>query len=367
MTDIMLRPDLKTTGGEVSDILWNDQFVGTMTLVYREADRISGAIQLEEESLPQDAKQRVMEFLQEHIQSQIHALGVHSCDVMVTYSHYDHVIATNASDSELHNVEEDLDYEFDWTDTERFEDDPLEQNEYAMNESPNFLPVGMSWDEEDSASEYYELMIVAESRNKAEYHIYDDLQELVAEASIRIVGREVSGTIIWMFEPDDNEIEAIADLVVSDFDEDEVDTFVLHMKWDQEIIETIELTHQDLFEDGVGDDEAEGLLGLESGVWNEEDYSIVLARDDGDTLTYEIYQQSYGGFPIGTATVDISERQLTGFIDFREPGNSDDREYIATLLMQELDKEKEFESLNITMLFQNKPFEELTFESDAYH
>ncbi|NOU97913.1 hypothetical protein GC093_32505 [Paenibacillus sp. LMG 31456] len=366
MTDVRLRPDLKTTGGEVSDILWNDQFIGTMTLVYREADRISGAIQLEEESLPRNAKQRVMTFLQEHIQFQIHAWGVHSCDVMVTYSKYDHIIATDAVESDAYNVEEDHDYDYDWPENERFEDeDPMEQNEYVMNEDLDFMPVQSASDEDKSVSDYFELIVVAESRNKIEYHIYNEFQELVAETSIRILGREVSGNVTWTHDPNDDEIEAVTSLLVSDFDEDEVDTFVINMKWDQEIVETIELTHQDLFEDE--DDEIEEWLGSVDEDLNEEDYTIVLARDDGDTLTYEIYQQSYGGLPIGTATVDISERQLTGFIDFREPGNSDDRECITTLLMQELDKEKEFESFNVTMLYQNQPFEELMFETEAYH
>lgn len=35
--------------------------------------------------------------------------------------------------------------------------------------------------------------------------------------------------------------------------------------------------------------------------------------------------------------------------------------------MQELDKEKEFETFNLTMLFKNKPFEELLFESEQLH
>ncbi|TDF95882.1 hypothetical protein [Paenibacillus piri] len=358
MTDVRLRTDLKTTGGEVSDILWNHQFIGTMTLVYREGDRISGAIQLEEESLPRSAKPRVIQELQQHIQMQMNALGAQTCDVIVTYGPYNQIIATQAAEAGLSNDEEDHDYDLDWTDEDRFEDEDLiEQNEYVMDAESGLSAIRSA----DNPDGYYELMIVAESRNKVEYHIYDDGQELVAEAAIRIENREIGGTVTWMDEPDDDEIEAVADLIVSDFDEDEVDTFVLHMKWKHDIIETIELTHEDLFE---GED---GLEALQDVDLDEDDYTIVLGRDDGDTLTYEIYQQSHGGLPIGTATVDISERQLTGFIDFREPGNSDDREYIATLLMKELDKEKEFETFNITMLYQNKPFEELVFDGGAIH
>lgn len=370
MTDIRLRPDLKTANGEVNDILWDHQFVGSMTLVYRENDRLGGSIQLEQAMLPLNAKEPVMAYLQQYVQSLSDAMAVQSCDVLVTYSEYDRVIATDRieSDFKVHNVEEDLDYEHDWWDADRLEDElPSEQNEYGMR--------SQSWDGslqedfDDGVDEYYELVIVAESRNRVEYHIYDDAQELIAEVDVHINGRDVNGTISWMIEPEEDEIEVITDLLVSDFDEDAVDTFVLHMEWDNDIIETIELTHEDLLEEdsdsliAIDDDDDDDL----DESWNEEDYTIVLARDDGDMLTYEIYQQSYGGLPIGTATIDISHRQITGFIDFREPGDSDDREQIAMLLMRELDKEKEFETFNVTMLFENRPFEELLFESEQLH
>jgi hypothetical protein len=98
-----------------------------------------------------------------------------------------------------------------------------------------------------------------------------------------------------------------------------------------------------------------------------DDYTIVLARDDEDTLTYEIYRQSHGGLPIGTATIDISHRVLTGFIDFRDPASNDDLDTIAALLMQELDKEKEYDGINLTMLYQNEPIDEMIIECDQVH
>jgi hypothetical protein len=362
MTDVLLRPDMKTAGGEVNDIMWNNQFIGTMTLVYRESDRIAGAIQLEQSMLPQNAKQRVFDFLQVHIQSLIDALGVRACDVMVTYSNYDHIISTDEPNAQV-NVDEDYDFDYDWTENERFEyENPIEQNQYIMGQRESQASLDLDTEDLDDEYGYYELVMVKETQNHVQYHIYDDERKLIAEAKVNIEGRDISGMITWRLEPEEEEIEAVADLLVSDFDEDEVDSFVLHVKWDDEIMETIELTHEDLL------DEAEEIdLEADQEDFNKDDYTVVLARDDGDALTYEIYQQSHGGLPIGTATVDISHRQLTGFIDFREPGDSDDREYIATLLMRELDKEKDFESFNLTMLYQNKPFEELLFETEQVH
>jgi hypothetical protein len=367
MTDVVVRPDLKTSGGEVSDIMWNNQFIGTMTLVYREADRIAGAVQLEQSMLPQNAKKRVFSFLQGHIQSLIDALGVQSCDVMVTYSHYDHSISTNDEPSSLVNVEEDYDFENDWMGNEPFEyDNPDDQNEYSMRRENPAASGPIDADDGEDESGYYELVLIEQTQNRADYHIYDEEQQLIAEAKVRMEGRDIGGTITWRLEPEGEEIEAVTKLLVSDFDEDEVDTFVLHMKWNDEVMETIELTHEDLF-DEADEYDLDADTGSDLERLNEDDYTIVLARDDSDTLTYEIYQQSHGGLPIGTATVDISHRQLTGFIDLREPGDSDDREYIAALLMRELDKEKDYESFNVTMLYQNQPFEELLFEAEPVH
>src|SRR4051794_22005604 len=94
MADIMLRPDLKTAGGEVCDIMYNGEFVGTLTLVYRESDRLKGAIHLEKKSITVLDKQAVYDFAQSYIQDAIDALGITQCEVTVSYSDYDFVIAT---------------------------------------------------------------------------------------------------------------------------------------------------------------------------------------------------------------------------------------------------------------------------------
>ncbi|WP_426452379.1 hypothetical protein ACP26L_09970 [Paenibacillus sp. S-38] len=357
MNHVWIRPDLKTAGGEVSDILYKNRYVGTLTLVYRESDRIAGSIQLEQEVLSAEAIDEVYDHLHAYVQSLAVALRVDECEVMVTYSSFDHVIAMEEGSSvteELESVDEDFDYDTEWIDTDTLliDDDPYERDELTLGD--------------------FELVIVGEDEDAVEYHIYDGDEDWVAEAFLEIEDREVTGTVHWLIEPGDDALDAVADLIVLDFDEDEIDTFVIHMLYDNEVIETIELTHEDLL-DGVEGDEIL-LLDEEAEADEDEDvflgsrdYTIVLARDDGDVLTYEIYQQSRGGLPIGTATVDISERQLTGFIDFREPGNATDREEIAALLMEELDKEKDYEAINLSMMHRSRVIEEVLFETESFH
>lgn len=380
MANVKLRPDFRTSGGEVNDIVWNGSYVGTITLVYREEDRISGAIQLEDASLKARDKEYVVQFLQDYVQSLVDALDAKECDVVVTYSAYDRILADknefgsiSIGNNEYFDVEEDHDYESDWIDTNtRFEDpDMTENDEISMKFRRQAVPyrkASIDRLEADTAAipVFYELVAVGENRDSIEYHVYGKDREWVAEAFMRIDDRDVSGTVNWMHEPAEEEIEHVTDLIVSDFDENEIDTFVINMVYEREILETIELTHEELLagEEWTGEEEVYGEAGWHS---PSEEYTIVLARDDGDMLTYEIYQQSRGGLPIGTATIDISQRQLTGFIDFREEGSEDDREYIATLLMQELDKEKEYETINLTMLHRNEPIEEIMFQSEQVH
>jgi len=357
VTPIMLRTDLKTAGGEVCDIMYNEEFVGTLMLVYRESDRLTGSIQLEEQSLNHDEKEDVYAYLQSYIQNLTDALAVRECEVLATYSDYDFVIATNhalqepASDWEddaydLHDDE--MDYE--WVrDETRFDDiDPENREDVDMIQTRK-TELG------------YELVIVGEKRNKVSYHVYDRDSEIVAEADLFINGTEIVGDIEWSFDPFEEEMDQVADLLVTDFNDADHDTFVFNMNYNGESIDTIEMTHIEL-------------LDADEEVWSEftttpdrDDYSIIMARDDGDTLTYEIYQLSYGDLPIGTATIDISEKQITGFIDFREPGNPNDRELIAMLLMEELEKEKDYNTLNLSILYRNKLIEEIMFETEQIH
>lgn len=361
MADIMLRPDLKTAGGEVCDIMYNGEFVGTLTLVYRESDRLKGAIHLEKQSITIVNKQAVYDFAQSYIQDVTDALGIVEFEVTVSYSDYDFVIVTE-------NAVQPSTFEEDFiSNVDLIHDDELDyswlREDISMDERESEKPSEqLDMLEERKQEQGYELVIVNENRSSVEYHVYDKDAELIAEAILHIYGSEVIGDITWKFDPFDEEMDMVTELMVEDFNEEETDSFVFHMIFNGETVDTIELMHIDMLD--LVDD-----IHSEDDMWipTRDDYSIVLVRDDLDTLSYEIYQQSYGDLPIGTATVDISSQQLTGFIDFREPGDSDDRELIATLLLDELDKEKEYETFNISMLYRNKLIDEIMFETEQFH
>ncbi|MEK8126308.1 hypothetical protein WMW72_00105 [Paenibacillus filicis] len=350
MSSVMIRPDLKTAGGEVSDILFKNRFAGTLTIVYRESVRLAGSLQLEQEVLSENDKEEVFRAVHDYVQAFSDAIDAKECEILATYSSYDHVITVHPSpgvrDLGWKTADEDFDYDSDWVDHDSVleDEDAVYREEYSMG--------GL------------DLVLVAEDEELLEYHVYDEERNWVAEAFLHIEDTDVSGSVHWLVQPEEEDLDTVANLIVLDFDEDEIDTFVIHMVVNNEVIETIELTHEQLLDNGNDEDEA-GISGFDAEA--ESDYTIVLVRDDGDVLGYEIYQQSRGGLPIGTATIDISQRQLTGFIDFREPGSEGDRELIATLLMEELDKEKEYEIINLSMMHRNRVIEEILFETEQVH
>lgn len=352
MSHVMIRPNLRTAGGEMNDVMLNGRYTGALTLVYREGERLSGSLQLEEPSLHHRDKHKVLEHVRTYIQAIIDAYDLSECDVVVTYSQYDEIIATDynigdAADwSDEEAVQESvqpMDYEYDYV----TEDPQVEDFEYDdMDESQwEYDLASANAEENPTKVVFYELMIVGESRSSVEYHIYDHQREWVAEAFMTIYGMDVIGEVNWTFHPSDEEIGHVTQLIVSDFDDQAVDTFLMNIKHKGKLIATEELTHEELI----------------SGT---DDYSVVLIRDDMDTLTFEIYRESYGNMPIGTATIDMSHNEVTGFIEFAELENEQNREHIATLLMSELDKGKDYDIFNLTMLHNNQHIDEIMFASD---
>jgi len=391
MSTLSIRPDMRTSGGEVSDIVLNGRYAGGITLVYREGRRLSGAVQLEKTMLSPADKKKVLEYVQEYINSFAAAIDAVDCEVIVTYSAFDEVIAMDRNigkiESFVDEAEDDWnDYEADYVDDDPnlsdYEPDQTEDTHEMGRRASNRSTAGRTsrtrtgmisgvdksdhQDEEQGlqaaetseriSSKYdpYELVITGEHGHSVEYHIYARNRRWLAEAFVTLHGSDCIGEINWMVEPTAEQIEQAVDLLVSDFDDDLVDSFQLEVKYNGELLEVYELEHQDLadYEDTASDSTE-----------IHDEFSVHLVRDDGDTLTYDIYSRKNGQLPIGTATIDISQRKLTGYMDFREMSTDREREQIASLLMRELDKEKDYESFNLTVLYKNRTIDELLFEN----
>lgn len=346
MGQVTFRPELKNAGGETSDILYNQKTVGSMTLLYREGDRLMGSVQIDRAALPTSAYQNTIDHVHQYVESLIDALAVPFCQVTVTYGRYDHVIATEQHVGRVDRI---------YTDDPRIAAKP-EKAQAVQGVKQRKRPAADDLVLEEDVTELnrpLELVIVGEGRHRVEYHVYDADQHLVAEALMRIKQGDVIGEVDWYLAPTNEEIDEITELIVTDFDPEAVDTFNISMTYEEEEVARIELTHEDFF------DKEEDAVDV---IVDDEHYDIRLLRDDRDSLTFEIFTDDRNHEKLGVATIDISGRQVSGYIDFDQPGSKEERETIATTLMREIDKEREYDTFNLSMLYKDELIDEIAFD-----
>ncbi|TYP79493.1 hypothetical protein [Paenibacillus methanolicus] len=347
MRQIMLRPDLRTAGGEVSDILLDGRYVGTLTIVYREGDRAAGSAQLDEGVLPKSDKKEVIAFLQQYVQMFSNAVLAEHCDVLITYSGYDRIVSfKDGLETDLANGYSSFTDEFP-TDEQDFDADDDEDDDEELE---------YEWQSSDEDVSF-ELVVIEEDEESAEYHVYDDNDSRVAKIYLGIEEGQVSGDVNWKYEPDEDAVSFITELIIRDFDDKQMHGFQLRHLHKGTVIQTAEMTPDD-----ADSDEDEDAFS-----WQAADdlFEVVLVRDDGDALTYEIYDpEEDGNHPIGTATVDIHQRRLSGYIDFRDLIQVENAAEIAAILMRELDKERDYDGLNLSLMHRNEHLDDIVIDNE---
>lgn len=348
MGQITLRPELVTSGGEACGIMLDEQYVGSLTLLYREEDRIWGTVQLDEEMLHADEKEEIDLFIHRYVENMIDAVGAPECIVTATYSAYDHIISTDTLGEVEELVEvESTDFNNDVDNYEMLEDGV----EYAFDDD-------------------LQLSIVGESRGKVEYQLLNKENELIAEAVLGLHRGDVQGNIYWHIQPSEEEIDEVAQIIVADFDPDQVDTFTFTMYYGDEEIATIDLTHGDFFDDDeeLIYDELDTTYAdndLYVDVYADEDVTLhfEMIRDDIDTLTFDIYEEEgRKNSRLGTVTLNLEGEEPTALVQFVNPRDQQVREQIAYHLIEELEGETAYDTFTITMQYQDEVIDEYTFD-----
>ncbi|OME99755.1 hypothetical protein BK124_09320 [Paenibacillus amylolyticus] len=338
--DVELVADLRTSGGEVQDVMVNGQYAGSLFLVYREGDRLSGILQIEQESLPDDTEEFIVEKVHAYVRSLADALEAAYYEVLV-------------SCGSLHTVLHMPESETVWP-SEEMNHDEGSYDDIGSSGS-KVIPVSQaeSFTYEDR-DQVLEMEMVSAGRSISTY-IFNDVEgQELAEASLKQYGADVQGEIHWYDEPEENQLEAAAELLVRELDEDIIDTITIRMWHQGNELETLEWVHRDFSEEFEDTDESD-LDELEAA---EETCYVMLKRKDREFRVYELFLQERGGLPVGTATIDTSHSDLTGYIEYEVPGTSIQRKSLVEVLMQELDKELEFDTLHLTMLYRNQIIDE---------
>ncbi|MFS0869897.1 hypothetical protein [Paenibacillus xylanilyticus] len=345
---VELIPDLRTSGGEVLDVMVDNQYAGSLLLVYREGDRLSGSLQMERELVSEDAEKHIIEQVHSYIRSLADAVEAIYYEVLVSCGTLRSVLQNSEFDTEWQS--EDAVF-----DAEEYMGDMDTDDSRVIPGSAN---EAFTYEDREHV---LEMELVTAGRSISTYVFNDAGGNELAEASLKQYGADIQGEIHWYDEPLESQLDAAAELLVRELDEEVIDTITLRMWHQGTELESMEWVHRDFTNDSDEEEYAE----YEN--WNnsddemeeaEESCYVMLVRKDREFRVYELFLQERGGLPVGTATIDTSHADLTGYMDYQVPGTSEQRRNLVDVLLQELDKELEFDTLHLTMLYRNQIIDE---------
>ncbi|MDK8188568.1 hypothetical protein QP794_00535 [Paenibacillus sp. UMB7766-LJ446] len=342
---IELIPDLRTSGGEVQDIMVDGQYAGSLLLVFREGDRVSGSLQMEQNSLPDESEQVIVEKVHEYIRSLADAVSAAEYEVLVSCGTLYSVLQKPESHTDLLIQSSQSDDTY-YPDGKNIRDAVNEVHVIPGSQAESFTY--------EDPEHMLEMEMVSAGRSISTYVFNDANGQEVAEASLKQYGADVQGEIHWYDDPAESYQDAAAELLVRELDEEIIDTITIRMWHQGQELESLEWVHRD-FADEVEIEYPEDLEEIEAA---EETCYVMLVRKDREFRIYELYLQERGGLPVGTATIDTSYADLSGYMDYEVPGTSAQRKSLVEVLMRELDKELEFDTLHLTMLYRNQIIDE---------
>lgn len=97
----------------------------------------------------------------------------------------------------------------------------------------------------------------------------------------------------------------------------------------------------------------------------DDDVELVIewVREEVDTLILDIYEQhGEESLYLGQATVNIGDKEMTVLVDFENPGHGELREQVAYHLVDLLEEEYQFETITITMQYNDEVIDEFHFD-----
>lgn len=343
---IRLRPDLRTANGEVQDILIEDRYAGTLILVFREGHRLAGSVQLDAKSVPPKTKEEILIYVKQYLLQYCDAVDAEHIDILLTWG-------------EVESFLEDED---------GYEEDTLPPASESIipEPSPLFLY-------EDESGEM-QIELISAGRFVSSFELQNGKGQTIAHAVLKQYGTDIQGEVDWLKEPLEEELESAEELLVAEVDDGEIDTITIEMKYKDNMITILELVRQD-HASYIASDEADGPDWDEDGVElqsileqgeeeAEESCYVRMIRHDHEIVSYDLFLQEHGGLPVASATVDISEAAVSGYIDFYIEPSEEQRHDLVLVLSKEVEKEIDLKQLHITMLYRNVVIDEMLLTSD---
>ena len=243
MKNVVLKPELRTPGGETVSIYCDGDWAGDLYLVYREGDVLTGTIQLDTSKVEETDLDQVTDEIRTYIEHLNAALSVESSSVVMMYGDISSVVEMEPFDAAN---DEDLDLLAD--DDEVFESDDeailaVDGDVYDEVYNDVFEDEDEAFDEEEA----YHLSVVYQKGAHTKYHLHDEDHQTFGVVSVDEIGNNVSGRVEFWEEPDQEETNEVARMLARTFSDGETEHLSFTMNCGPEHLGDMHLERHDLF------------------------------------------------------------------------------------------------------------------------
>jgi hypothetical protein len=227
---VVLKPELRTPGGETVSIYCDGEWCGDLYLVYREGDVLTGTIQLDNAKVKEHDLNEVTEEIKTYVEHLNSALNVESSSVVMMYGDISSVVEMEAFDEEE-------------TDEGSFEmvDDEDDEVLYADGDEVFSGETIIDGDEDQS----YHLSVVYRKGEHTKYHLHDDEHNTLGIVAVDEIGNDISGRVEFWVRPDEGEAEEVARSLVRTFADSETETISFTMNYEDQHIGDMHLERRD--------------------------------------------------------------------------------------------------------------------------
>ncbi|KEO82269.1 hypothetical protein [Tumebacillus flagellatus] len=236
MKQVVLKPELRTPGGETVSIYLNDNWAGDLYLVYREGDVLTGTIQIDTKAVSEDDMELVAGEVRTYIEHLNAALGVEDSSVVMVYGDissmvemepFEVVSVETVHDDELDAYDENLEFVGEFEDEDEYEDDEDCVETYEFDDLGSDIVFDDEEDEDDMVyyddageeEEVFHLSVAYRKGEHTKYHLHDDEHHTLGIVSVDEIGDNVSGRVEFWERPDDEEANEVAKMLARTFGE----------------------------------------------------------------------------------------------------------------------------------------------------
>lgn len=265
--NVVLRPELRTSGGECLGIFLEHRWVGDVYLVYRENHLLTGTIQLDAGKLAEDQMEPVVRHVQEYISGVAGALNIDDATIVMMYGDVDPVLEgpETAVQSRSHDVHSAASAG-DGPEDEQYGD---EGPEHEMDESGDVYQMSPLREDRRGTTTAPQgekpfrlkrrrrrgstgrrislhLSLHREEGSHTKYHLHDDRHHTIGLVAVDELDNSVSGRVDFWRPPGKALTNEVARLLAKEFADGEVDRVSFTMNYRDQHVGDMHLEKQQI-------------------------------------------------------------------------------------------------------------------------